>query len=225
MSLLLEAFENLPVRLNTDDPDLFRAGAAEAIEQFYEVVRERYTEGTLGRILVSHLDVRHRRAAAVALGLVGTMASNPSVAAALKDDDEQVRSTAIDAIWDIWFRGDGGSQGLELRRLLAMTDDAERITYLDGLISKYPDYAEAYNQLAIAWFNRGQYARAAAECETVLRLNPYHFGAAAGQGQCYLKMNKPGAAVRAFTQALDLNPDLDNLRDVMETLRKRTAEE
>ena len=56
---------------------------------------------------------------------------------------------------------------------------------------------------------RGEFARAVEDCEAVLRLNPYHFGAAAGMGQSLLKMNRPRAALRAFRRALDLNPNLD----------------
>ena len=43
----------------------------------------------------------------------------------------------------------------------------------------------------------------------MLRLNPYHFGAAAGLGQCYQRMNKPRAALRALKQALEITPGLD----------------
>jgi len=56
-------------------------------------------------------------------------------------------------------------------------------------------------------------------CEAVLRLNPYHFGAASGMGQCYLRMHKPRAALRAFAHALELNPGLSHLHDVMAALR------
>ena len=225
MSLLLEAYDQLPARQSNDDPDLYRAGVGEAIEEFYDLVRERYTEGTLGRMLTHHLDVRARRAAAVALGLIGTFVSNSAVALALKDDDDQVRGTAADALWDIWFRGDGGTQGMELRRALALPDVAERLPALDDLSQKYPDFAEIYNQRAIQHFGCGQYAKAVADCETTLRYNPHHFGAAAGLGQCYLRMNKPGAAVRAVSQALDINPEMDSLRDVMNTLRGGKGEE
>ena len=219
MSLLVEAFENLPQRGPGDDPDLFRAGAEAAVAEFRQLVRERYTEGTLGRILASHLDPRHRRAAVTALGLVGTMASNAVVANALRDDDERVRAAAVDAVWEVWFRGDDGGQGMELRQAIGLPDTDQRMAACDDLIREYPDFAEAYNQRAIQHFNRGSYSLAVSDCEAVLRLNPYHFGAAAGLGQCYLRMNKPRAAVRSFAHALDLNPHLSNLKDVLTALR------
>jgi tetratricopeptide (TPR) repeat protein len=224
VSLLVDAFENLPQRARSDDPDLHRAGAEEAVMAFLRLVRDRYSEGTLGRILTSHHEARHRRAAVVALGLIGTMSSNAAVAEALKDDDEQVRISASESIWELWFRGDGGRQGLELRQAVGLPETDQRSAACDDLIREYPDFAEAYNQRAIQHFVRGSYSLAVSDCEAVLRLNPYHFGSAAGMGQCYLRMNKPRAAIRAFAHALDLNPGLPSLQDVLDTLRDTLGE-
>ena len=58
------------------------------------------------------------------------------------------------------------------------------------------------------------------DCESTLRLNPHHFGAAAGLGQCYLKLGKPRAALRAFHTALAINPGLDQLRDTIRSLEE-----
>ena len=39
-------------------------------------------------------------------------------------------------------------------------------------------------------------------------------------GQCYLKLKKPRAALRAFQQALAINPDLDHLREAVKALQE-----
>lgn len=219
MSLLVEAFAELPQLRPGDDPDLFRAGLDEAVERFRRTVRERYTEGTLARILASHLDATARRAAAAALGLIGTMASNSTVANALHDTDDSVRRTAAEVIWEVWFRGTGDDPTDELQQAARLPDVGERVAACDDLIARRPQYAEAYNQRAIQHFVRGDYNKSVADCEAALRLNPYHFGAAAGMGQCYVRMLKPRAALRAFEQALGLNPTLDHLHDVLAALR------
>ena len=218
MSLLVEAYEELPQPRPGDAPALFRAGMEEAVGRFRRAVRERYTEGTLARILQSHLHPTHRRAAAVALGLVGSMASNPVMAAALHDPDESVRRTVADVIWEVWFRGDGDESG-ELRQAVGLPDVGERLAACDDLIARRPQFAEAYNQRAIQHYVRGEYARAVSDCEAALRLNPYHFGAASGLGQCYVRMHKPRAALRAFAHALELHPGLSHLHEVMAALR------
>jgi tetratricopeptide (TPR) repeat protein len=218
VSLLVEAFEELPQPRAGDDPDLFRASLDAAIGTFRQAVRERYTEGTLCRILESHLDPTPRRAAAAALGLVGTMTCNGVLAAALHDDDEGVRQTAGESIWEVWFRDDG-DHARELRQAIGLPDVSERVAACDELINRRPQFAEAYNQRAVQHFVRGEYAKAIADCEAVLRLNPYHFGAASGMGQCYLRMHKPRAALRAFAHALELNPNLTHLSELMASLR------
>jgi tetratricopeptide (TPR) repeat protein len=217
--LLVEMYDRLPPIRPGDDEDLWAAGAGDAMREFRSAVRERYTEGTLQR-LVNDPDVTVRRAAALALGLVGTMQSNAAVAARLHDDDPLAQRFAADAMWELWFRGGTPEQNLQLQQAVRVANadpDAGRAA-LDELIGDAPEFAEAYNQRAIGFFKRGEYARAVEDCEVVLRLNPYHFGAAAGMGQCLLKLKKPRAALRAFRQALDLNPALEHLKDTIQAL-------
>jgi hypothetical protein len=54
----------------------------------------------------------------------------------------------------------------------------------------------------------------------VLRLNPFHFGASAGMGQCLMKLGKNRAALRAFQAALEINPALEHLRDAIRVLER-----
>jgi tetratricopeptide (TPR) repeat protein len=219
--LLLEFFEELPQLNPGDDEEMWAAGVQEAMREFRKAVRERYTEGTLARLLQT-ADVKTRRAAVLALGLIGTMQSNAAVAAMLDNDDPLVRRFASDAMWEIWFRGGTREQNWELQQALKQTDPETTRATLDAIIARAPDFAEPYNQRAIWFFKQGEFARAIENCETTLRLNPFHFGAAAGMGQCYLKLNKPRAALRAFRQALQINPTLDHLHDTIRTLEEAT---
>ena len=120
-----------------------------------------------------------------------------------------MRHFAADALWELWFRGGTEEQNRRLRAASQEPDATKARAELDELLRDAPEYAEVHNQRAIWFFNRGEFARAVEDCEAVLRLNPYHFGAAAGMGQSLLKMNRPRAALRAFRRALDLNPNLD----------------
>ncbi len=216
-ALLVELFDRLPEFRPGDDEDLWAAGAGSALRAFRAAVRERYTEGTLQRVLAAAEGAKARRAAALALGLVGTPASVPAAAAALHDADFLVRRFASDTLWELWFRAGTDGQNARLRAIAREPDPSR--SELDDLIREAPGFAEAHNQRAIWFFKRGEFARAVEDCETVLRLNPYHFGAAAGLGQCYLKLNRPRAALRAFRQALAINPDLD-LHDAVRALEE-----
>lgn len=217
--LLLELFERLPELKPGDDEELWAAGVQDAIREFRAGVRERYTEGTLARLLTS-THPKTRRAAVLALGLIGTIEVNPALAATLRDDDPLVQRFASDALWEIWFRGGTADQNRLLLQAARDRDQLKARTDLDELIRQAPNYAEAYNQRAIWFFKRGEFARAVDDCEATLRLNPYHFGAAAGLGQCFLKLAKPRAALRSFRHAIEINPSLEHLRDTIRSLEE-----
>ena len=82
----------------------------------------------------------------------------------------------------------------------------EAINLATQLIHESPWIAEAWCQRGMANYHRGQYESAIRDCHQALEINPYHFTAAAGMGQCYLLQDNPVAALEAFRRALRLNP-------------------
>src|SRR5262245_31590470 len=133
--LLVEFFSALPEDAVQEAPDLplSRSGERDgparkpatggkarrraAIHVFCKQVQERYTEGTLLRLLQMS-DVAARRAAVFALGLLGTMGSNEALAGCLHDEDEEAARLACDALWTLWFRGNSPPHSDELHRLV-----------------------------------------------------------------------------------------------------------
>lgn len=224
-SVLVEHYLKLPQPHVGDDPDLLEAGLEDGMQEFSRAVKCKYNEGTLQRLLVSQ-DQCARRASALALGLVGTLHSNARLATALHDEDRLVRKFAADSLWKIWLRGENSTESLRLQEVLshAQADPVGTIAALDELIRQYPDFAEAYNQRAILHYSRGAFPLSVLDCEATLRLNPFHFGAASGLGQCYIRLNKPRSALRAFKQSLDINPDLTAMRDMIKRLEKSLGE-
>jgi tetratricopeptide (TPR) repeat protein len=212
-------YDRLPPLHPGDDEELWAAGVQDAMREFRAAVLERYTQGTLQRLLLSD-DVKARRAAILALGFIGTMEANPNVAAALHDSDSLVQMFAADALWEVWFRGGTAEQNRKLQQAARDADPIRSRAEIDKLIQEAPAFAEAYNQRAIWFFKRNEFARAVEDCEKTLHLNPHHFGAAAGLGQCLMKLGKPRAALRAFRMALQINPTLDHLHDTIRTLEQ-----
>jgi len=190
------------------------------LESFQRHVGARYSEATLGRLLLNG-DTRSRRAAVLALGLVGTYTMNEVVAHALRDSDPTVRRLADGALWSIWYRADTPENNTQLekvRELLAArrVDDAHAA--VSRLIARAPRFAEAYNQRAIALFLMGRFDESAADCRRVLELNPYHFGALSGLAQCYLSLNRRTEALKTFRRALKLQPHSEGLREAVQSL-------
>ncbi len=190
--------------LRDRDLDAFRMGVA-----------GRYHESTLARLLQNG-DVGSRRAAVVALGLFGSYPSNGAVAGALKDVDPIVRSLADKALWAIWFRADTPENNESLARISQLIGRgrlAEAIEQADRLIARSPDFAEAWNQRAIAHCYSGMLAESVADCREAVARNPYHTGAMSGMGQCLLRLGRRQEAIAALRRALEVQPFNESLRD------------
>jgi tetratricopeptide (TPR) repeat protein len=205
------------------DPDTWAETDTESVMKFRRQVRRWYNEATLCRLLDSN-HAESRRAAVVALSLIGGMAANTTLAAHLTDNDRQVRQLASDALWAVWFRGENESQGRKLQAVLNQANPRNALRGLDALLRETSDYAEAYNQRAVLYYRLGEYQKAIQDCERVLRLNPHHFGAAAGMAQCYVRLKKPRAALRAFRNAYRINPNLDDVKDAIRSIEEVLGE-
>jgi tetratricopeptide (TPR) repeat protein len=222
-ALVVRLFRTLPQFRPGDDPELWALALQDSLQEFRRALKANYNEGTLQRLLRSP-DAEVRRAAVAGLGLIGTIDSNAAVAILLHDEDPTVRQAASDSLWEIWFRGGNDQQNQALLTLASSTDPNATIVGLSDLILRAPAFAEVYNQRAILHFRRGEFQKSIADCQKVLQLNPYHFGAQAGIGQCYLKMRKPRAALRAFRLALEINPGLEHLQSAIRALQEALGE-
>ena len=173
-----------------------------------------YLPATLER-LSAHGRRSTRRAAVLALGLVGDFRSNDAVGRAMLDQDRGVRTLAENAIRELWCRAGNQAHRRHLSLVIRLNakhryDDA--IRRATQLIELAPELAEGWNQRAIAYFNLGRFADSIRDCRQVLELNPHHFGAATGMGQCHLQLHDRRAALESFRLALKLNPGLEGVR-------------
>ncbi len=182
--------------------------------QFSRRVGQQYTMGSLERLAVIG-DRMVRRAAVLAIGLLGDYNSNATLGRSLHDDDRGVRMLAESGIRKLWCR----IGTAEHRRLLDAVVELnstgrliEAIELATRLIEQAPWLAEGWNQRALALFGMGRHAESIHDCSQALELNPYHYGAATGLGQSYLKLNNRPKALECFRRALRLNPNLEGVR-------------
>jgi tetratricopeptide (TPR) repeat protein len=239
-ALLVEFFQQLPERrrrgagasggLGADGPEggwSYPGGKARwraAVDGFKKNVSERYLAGTLLRLLHNH-DVRARRAAVFALGVLGTMEINAPVAARLHDEDADVQALAEEALRTLWAAADSQPNNDELYRLGRLRDQEKALAGLDGLLVKAPQFAEAYHRRSLCLFRLARYDRAAADGEKAVQLNPMHFAALAGLGQCYLHARRHRQALKAFRAALRIHPHLREVADAVKALESALGEE
>ncbi|MEM6331010.1 MAG: tetratricopeptide repeat protein [Planctomycetota bacterium] len=182
--------------------------------EFIKNVARRYTCATLERIAQSG-ERCGRRAAVLALGYMGDYTSNSVMGRSLVDRDRGVRTLAENGIRDLWCRAGSREQRLTLRNIVRLNqtkEPAEAARIATDLIHDSPWIAEAWCQRGTAYYHLGEYDAAIRDCHQALELNPYHFTAAAGMGQCYLLQDNPVAALEAFRRALRLNPSMEEVR-------------
>jgi tetratricopeptide (TPR) repeat protein len=224
--LLVEFYRALPQRRAKETDEIWTQRWQTGLDNFRQEALARYTEGTLQRLLDYHA-VEGRQAAVLALSLVGTMRSNEALASLLHDEDLTVRQMTADALWAIWFRADSPENNQELQRLIHLNpQEPDKIrTGFEALLKKAPRFAEAYNQRAVHYFRLGDYQKSIEDCEKTLKLNPFHFGAAGGLAQCYMKQNKLRSALRAFRRAVRINPNLEGMHQVIRSLERLLGEE
>jgi tetratricopeptide (TPR) repeat protein len=166
-----------------------------------------------------------RAHAVVTLAKTGRMADVPALIARLRDDQPAVRGLAEQAVWAVWSRSDDPA----VDRLFAAgvaqmesRDFASAIKTFTQIIELKPDFAEGWNKRATVYFLVGDYERSLADCAEVIRRNPYHFGALAGYGQIYLRLEQYDQALDYFRKALAVNPNLDGVRSIVEALEARS---
>ncbi|MGD9722366.1 MAG: tetratricopeptide repeat protein [Pirellulales bacterium] len=182
--------------------------------RFSRRLSRKYSVGTLERLAATG-DRMTRRAAVLALGLVGDYNANATLGRALHDDDRGVRMLADNGIRQLWRRI-GTTQHrrhlVEIGELNSGGRYDEAIEQATRLIAQAPWIAEGWNQRAVALFGAHRYAESVHDCTQALEINPYHFGAATGMGQCQLKLNNRQQALECFRRALRLNPNLEGVR-------------
>jgi len=190
---------------------LLGAGVARAADP----TREEALAALAGR------DVEQRRYGALALADTGLMADLPRLAAALRDPDARVRAFAEGAMWQVWSRsGDADVDTLlavGIEQMSARRGDLAVDTFTE-VIRRRPDFAEGWNKRATVYYLLGDYEKSLADCDEVMKRNPYHFGALSGYGMIYLQLDQPAKALDYYQRALRVNPNLESIRQTVERL-------
>ncbi len=114
-------------------------------------------------------------------------------------------------IWKIWFQS--GNQEVdelmqEAIKRRSVFDFNGAIEVLSQIIIIQPNYAEAWNQRATAYFHQEKYEESLEDISKTLELEPRHFGALAGRAIIRLKQLKPVIARRNIEEAILLHPYL-----------------
>lgn len=168
--------------------------------------------------------VEKRRLAYGRLAEVGTLDDIPLLLAALWDEEELIRGMAEQVVWGIWMRADDPVVDPMFQTgvyLLVENEPSEAIDKLNEVIALKPEFAEAWNRRGDAFVALGDYDRALSDYSHAIELNPYHFGSLESCGQIWLERSNYYKAADYFRRALGLNPNLQELAEVLVELEKK----
>ncbi|HYM98853.1 MAG TPA: tetratricopeptide repeat protein [Aestuariivirgaceae bacterium] len=164
-----------------------------------------------------------RRLAYGRLAEVGTTDDVPVLLAALWDEEELIRGMAEQAVWGIWMRTDDPAADPMFQtgiQLLIEEKPAQALEKFNQVIALKPEFAEVWNRRGDTYQFMGDEERALADYEHVMRLNPYHFGTLESCGQIWLERGNYRKAAEYFRQALEINPNLWNVAEILQRLEK-----
>jgi tetratricopeptide (TPR) repeat protein len=176
---------------------------------------------------LSQPDAQTRRDAATRLGEVGTMAEVPPLVGALRDPDADTRDQAEQALWRIWARsGDPEVDRLYQTGIEQMNAGnlQQSIITFTRVVELKPDFAEGWNKRATLYFLVGDLRKSLADCDEVMKRNPYHFGALSGYALIYARLEYYERALDYSRRALEVNPNMAGVRQNIDLLQRLLEE-
>jgi tetratricopeptide (TPR) repeat protein len=126
----------------------------------------------------------------------------------------------------LWAQSGSPAMDLLLRRAgeaIEAEDYAAAVEHLSAIADHAPDFAEAWNARATAFFLMGEYTLALADIERTLALNPRHFGAMEGLAAILEEFGQPDLALRVLRLALEINPNRPSVQEGLARLERSTG--
>jgi tetratricopeptide (TPR) repeat protein len=126
-----------------------------------------------------------------------------------------------DQISRIWNRSGSDTLDLLMSRVQEAMNGNDGVTaldLLDSILALKPDFMEAYSRRAAVHFQLKDMDGAMRDLRQTLQMEPRHFQALAGVGMVYQTGGEPKLALKAFREALKINPHLKGIKDAAEKL-------
>ncbi len=135
-------------------------------------------------------------------------------------DQDEARGLS-GAIERIWSRSGSDTADLLMERvstLFQQKDFKVARDMLDRLIEIEPQWSEPWSRRATTRFLERDYTSAMEDLAHVLHLEPRHFMALVGVGAILEREENKAQALRVFRRALEINPQLNDIREKVEKL-------
>jgi tetratricopeptide (TPR) repeat protein len=145
-----------------------------------------------------------------------------------RERNERAAERIANRIWNEWRRS--GSSSVDLMMQWAnKAVDAKKydvaLDFLDQVTTLRPDYAEGWNRRATVHYLMDDYAKAMADLDRALALEPRHFGALAGLAAIMKETGNKQRALEAFQRVLTVYPMMRAAQKEVSTLFDEIAGE
>ena len=144
---------------------------------------------------------------------------------ALKVAPDEASSKSIEErIWALWLVSKSDTANLLMTRVKTAMDGEDldlAIKLLDSIVKLKPDYVEAFNRRATAYYMKKDFNRSLEDIRQVLAREPRHFGALAGLGLIMQDLGDDKRALEIYRKALAIHPRLPRIPDLIKTLTEK----
>jgi tetratricopeptide (TPR) repeat protein len=171
--------------------------------------------------LLADADPERVRAAVLFLGLYGTHHESPVLALCLHHADDGVVRLAEHSLWALWMQAgtpDGNRQLAAAISQIAAANFWDALRLLNKLVDAEPGFAEAHFQRGLVMVSLERTAESIAAHEHALRLNSYHFAAAAAIGHALVQQGDLPRALEYYRRALRIHPRLPDVPEAIATV-------
>ncbi|MFD2722050.1 tetratricopeptide repeat protein [Hymenobacter monticola] len=127
-------------------------------------------------------------------------------------------------IWQLWLTSGDVALDKMLEagmRAMQAEDQTLAIKHFTEIIQINPEFVEAWNKRATAYYLRGEYRASLDDIAETLRREPRHFGALWGEASIWRQLGEYRRALRALGHLAAICPHLPGLHEQQLYLRER----
>ena len=142
---------------------------------------------------------------------------------ALRDAGPEAARVIEGRIWAEWSRSGSPTIDLLLERgqdALQEENPVLAVEHMTALIDHAPNFAEAYNVRATAFFQQGLYGPSLEDIRQALVLNPRHFVAMSGLGLILEELGRIEEALAVWREVVSIHPHQQGAQDAIQRLER-----